>query len=84
MPESRGRIRKGRARPSELAPAKGTKPNPAWYAPVMVGLMVLGLIWIVMVYLSSGRLPVAAWGNWNLAAGFGLIIVGFLMTTNWR
>lgn len=71
MPESRGRIRKGRAQRSELAPAKGTKPNPDWYAPVMVGLMVLGLIWIVMVYLSSGVCPWprGATGTWRRASG---------------
>lgn len=83
MPESTGRKRKNT--PEHPAPASSAKqPNPSWYAPVMVGLMVLGLVWIVVVYLSSGQYPIAAWGNWNLAIGFGLIIVGFLMTTNWR
>ncbi|GAB48805.1 cell division protein CrgA [Mobilicoccus pelagius] len=62
----------------------GPKPNPSWYVPVMVGLMVLGLLWIVVFYLTAGTFPVQPWGNWNLAAGFGLIIAGFLMTTNWR
>ncbi len=84
MPESRGR-KKGRARPEPTAASsKLAQPNPGWYAPVMVGLMVLGLIWIVVVYLSQGQYPVASLGNWNLAIGFGLIVVGFLMTTNWR
>ena len=49
-----------------------------------VGLMIVGLIWIVTFYLTRGEFPVQPWGNWNLAAGFGLIIAGFLMTTNWR
>ncbi|MDO5628245.1 MAG: cell division protein CrgA [Mobilicoccus sp.] len=64
--------------------AKGPKPNPTWYVPVMLTLMILGLLWIVVFYLTAGEFPVRAWGNWNLAAGFGLIIAGFLMTTNWR
>lgn len=85
MPLSRGRARK---RPDqhhgEPETAPRAAPSPSWYAPVMVTLMVLGLLWIVIVYLSSGQFPVAAWGNWNLAVGFGLIVVGFLMTTNWR
>lgn len=64
--------------------ARGPKPNPPWYVPVMLGLMVIGLLWIVVFYLTAGEFPVRDWGNWNLAAGFGLIIAGFLMTTNWR
>ncbi|GMA41687.1 cell division protein CrgA [Mobilicoccus caccae] len=64
--------------------ARGPKPNPPWYVPLMLGLMIVGLIWIVTFYLTRGEFPVQPWGNWNLAAGFGLIIAGFLMTTNWR
>ncbi|WP_245851767.1 cell division protein CrgA [Mobilicoccus massiliensis] len=66
------------------ATASGPKPNPSWYVPLMLGLMIIGLVWIVVFYLTAGSFPVEAWGNWNLAAGFGLIIAGFLMTTNWR
>lgn len=59
-------------------------PNPVWWAPVMVTLMILGLLWLVVYYLTGYSYPVQAWGNWNLAAGFGLLLAGFLMTTNWR
>lgn len=58
--------------------------NPAWYVPVMLGLMIIGLLWIVTYYLTAAEFPVRSWGNWNLGAGFGLIITGFLMTTNWH
>lgn len=82
---------KGRFRGSSPTPvarggrqAKGVQPNPGWYAPLMVGLMVFGLLWIVAVYLSGAQYPIGAWGNWNLAVGFGFIIAGFIMTTNWR
>ncbi|WP_168582863.1 cell division protein CrgA [Gephyromycinifex aptenodytis] len=64
--------------------ARNMAPNPSWYVPVMLGLMILGLLWIVTFYLSAGAYPVRSWANWNLGAGFGLIIAGFLMTTNWR
>ena len=35
-------------------------------------------------YITSGQLPVPAWASWNIVAGFGIAIVGFLMTTRWR
>lgn len=59
-------------------------PNPTWFVPVMVGLMVIGLLWVVTYYLTAGQYPVTAWHNWNLAIGFAFMISGFLMTTRWR
>jgi thiol:disulfide interchange protein len=58
--------------------------NPAWFKPVMFGLMLLGLAWILTYYVSSSQLPVAAIGSWNIAVGFGIMFVGFLMTTRWK
>lgn len=86
MPVSPARDRKGRSEraPRNERPARTMQPNPGWYAPVMVGLMILGLLWIVAFYLSEGQFPLSAIGNWNLVVGFGLIITGFIMTTNWR
>jgi len=62
------------------------KPNPRWFLPVMLGLMLLGLLWIVVFYITAGslRLPIPGIGNWNLAIGFALIIAGFAMATRWR
>lgn len=64
--------------------AKTLPPNPTWFVPVMVGLMVIGLLWVVTYYLTAGQFPVGAWHNWNLAIGFAFMIAGFLMTTRWR
>jgi hypothetical protein len=58
--------------------------NPPWFAPVMLGLMVIGLLWVVTFYVSETRFPVPNIGNLNLVIGFGLLISGFLMTTRWR
>jgi len=62
------------------------RPNPAWFLPVMIGLWLLGLIWVVVFYVTAGTtgLPVPGLGNWNLLIGFGLIILGFIMATRWR
>jgi hypothetical protein len=50
----------------------------------MFGLMIIGLLWIITFYISEGAFPVAAWGAGNIIAGFGIAIIGFLMTTRWR
>jgi hypothetical protein len=65
-------------RPSEDA------PNPVWFKPVMFGFMLLGLVWIIVFYVSQGVLPVPALGSWNILVGFGIAFIGFLMTTRWR
>ena len=59
-------------------------PNAAWFKPIMVGLMLLGLIWVLVFYLSGMQWPIPGIGPWNLAIGFGIAFVGFLMTTRWR
>jgi len=61
-------------------------PNPPWFMPVMLGLMGLGLLWIVIFYITAGTvgLPIPGIGNWNLAIGFAFIIAGFAMTTKWK
>lgn len=58
--------------------------NPSWFVPVMLGLMILGLLWVVTFYITSERYPVESWGRWNLGAGFAFILVGFAMTTRWK
>lgn len=64
--------------------AKAPAPNPPWFVPLMLGLMIVGLVWVVVFYLSAGQFPVRALSNWNLLIGFAFIISGFLMTTRWR
>ncbi|CAM3267089.1 Cell division protein CrgA [Arthrobacter ulcerisalmonis] len=82
MPESKPRKKSVSTPPS--AGSQAYKPNAVWFKPVMFGLMIIGLFWIITFYISEGRLPVQAWGSWNIVAGFGIAIVGFLMTTRWR
>lgn len=60
-------------------------PNPVWFKPIMIGLMLVGLVWVLVFYLSgSNQLPIPGIGAWNLAVGFGIAFIGFLMTTRWR
>ena len=84
MPESKGRAKPAQTPPPQRRP-KTTMANPAWFVPVMLGLMIVGLIWVVAFYVSdAGGYPIPKIGYWNLAIGFGLMISGFLMTTRWR
>jgi hypothetical protein len=59
-------------------------PNPVWFKPVMFGFMLIGLVWIIVFYLSQSQYPIPALGTWNILVGFGIMFIGFLMTTRWR
>lgn len=84
MPESKSRKKATYTPPTERA---AVKPNPRWWVPVMLGLMVLGLVWIVTFYIARSTngsdLPLPI-GSWNLVVGAAMIIAGFSMTTRWR
>lgn len=83
MPESKGRDkRSGRYTPP--ARAKAPAPNPEWWVPVFVTLLLLGLAWIVVFYVTQGAWPIAKFYYGNLVAGFLLLIAGFGMAMRWR
>jgi hypothetical protein len=82
MPESR--VRKKAAYTPPPAKGKVTKPNGRFFLPIMVGLFVIALIWIVIFYVSQTMYPIPNLGYWNLAIGFGIALSGFAMITRWR
>ncbi|HZI97932.1 MAG TPA: cell division protein CrgA [Actinomycetales bacterium] len=82
MPESR--IRRKAAFTPPPAKSSGPKPNPRWFVPLMLALMLVGLVWIVVFYVTETQYPVPHLGNWNLIAGFAFVLSGFVMTTRWR
>ena len=57
--------------------------NPGWLAPTAVVLLILGLLYLVTYYISAGQLPLPI-GDWNLAAGFGVLMVGGGMLMFWK
>jgi hypothetical protein len=84
VPESRIRRKKDYT-PPPTAPEPVRYGSSAWWAPVMVTFFVLGLLWIVLYYIAGTDLPVMrSLGWWNVIVGFGLIAVGFGMSTRWR
>jgi len=84
MPESKGR-RKPRARvPVDPAQAAIPKTSPRWLVPTMLACFLLGLLWIVLYYLVPDMPVMSDLGHWNMLIGFGLIMVGFGLSTKWR
>ncbi|MBN2176295.1 MAG: cell division protein CrgA [Demequinaceae bacterium] len=59
------------------------KKNPAWFTPTMTAFYVIGMVWILVYYISQAVYPLPI-DNGNLLVGFGFITVGFLMTTRWK
>lgn len=86
MPKSRVRKKKTdvyRAPTATLVRKKG--PSPRWVGVLVIGLLVLGVAWLVVSYVSGGEAPVIRdLGNWNVLIGFGLIAGGFAVATQWR
>lgn len=85
MPKSRLRRRSAYTPPTASETPK-KKYSPPWLAPLMLVFFALGIVWLVIYYLGSGEAPVqSALENWqNLGIGFGLIMVGFGLATQWR
>jgi hypothetical protein len=64
---------------------KVSGPSGPIYIGIMLGLMVLGLLWLVVFYLWGPKIPfMESLGNWNFAVGFAFMIAGLLMTMRWR
>ena len=51
----------------------------------MVGLLVIGLVWIVVYYVAGDKIPfMVSIGVWNFAIGFGAMVIGLVMSMRWR
>ncbi|MBV7294360.1 cell division protein CrgA [Corynebacterium sp. TAE3-ERU12] len=62
-----------------------TTSTPLWYKIVMFGLMAIGMLWLVVNYIAGPHIPfMVELGAWNFLIGFGLFIIGLLMTMGWR
>ena len=90
MPKS-----KVRKKPSYAAPVAGAgtltgtgkqvKPSPTWYPITMVALLVIGLAYIVVYYISGEDIPgMQDLGSWNFGVGFVFLIAGLIMAVRWR
>ncbi|GAA3908129.1 cell division protein CrgA [Streptomyces gulbargensis] len=84
MPKSRIRKKADFTPPPAKQAANIKLTNSSWVAPVMLALFAIGLVWIVVFYVTDGSLPVESIRNWNIVVGFGFIAAGFGVSTQWK
>lgn len=88
MPESRRRKKKSapQVAPASSAPRRKAAASPPWYGALILAVFALGIAWLLVYYLSNGGVlgleHLGAGGN--LAIGFGFIVVGLALSTQWR
>ena len=81
MPKSRVRSKAVYTPPPRSSKAK---VSPPWLVPTMLGSLILGLVWIVIFYVSQQALPIKAFGAGNLVIGFGFLVGGVILSTKWH
>lgn len=89
MPKSHVRKKKVYTPPADIRPtavtgAAAKRPSPTWLPATAVSLIVVGIGWLVVYYLSNGQYPVLSWGYWNLAIGFVAMIAALGLLSRWR
>lgn len=92
MPKSKVR-KKTNFTPSQVSrtPVKVSGPSSVWFIASFLGLMLLGLVWLMVYQLGATGLNTPAaliWmaelGPWNYAIAFAFMIAGLLLTMRWR
>jgi hypothetical protein len=85
VPESRVRKKKSTVYTPPPTKSARRKVSPVWLAPTMVACLLVGLAWIALYYVTQGQMVgLRTLGPWNLVGGFGLIVAGVILATNWR
>ncbi|WP_343601809.1 cell division protein CrgA [Mycobacterium sp.] len=66
-------------------------PSSVWFVALFVGLMLIGLLWLMVFQLAASgpdAPSVLNWmgqlGPWNYAVAFAFMISGLLLTMRWR
>ena len=84
MPVSKKRKKDNKPAVVDVAPLDETIESPRWLVPVMLASFLIGLVWIVIFYMTETLYPIPNIGAWNMLVGFGFIGVGFTLATRWR
>ena len=93
MPKSKVRKKNDfTLRPVSRTPVKvKAGPSSVWFVAFFVGLMLMGLLWLLVFQLGATGADVpgaltwmANLGPFNYAIGFGFLITGLLLTMRWH
>ena len=87
MPKSklRKKVQKAQAHEQDVIDhAPVISESPRWLAPVMVSAFLVGLLWIVVFYVTQTSYPIPGIGVWNMVIGFSFVGFGFTLATKWR
>lgn len=79
MPKS-----KGRRRHYQAPPKKKHKPSPKWFGATILAFFGVGVLLIVLNYLSLVPFTTLDPSNWFLFGGLGGIAIGFILATQWH
>ena len=82
MPKSKVRSKAAYTPPPTRCAKK--QVSAPWVAPLMLGCALIGIVWLVLFYVTNGTLPISSIGNGNLLVGFGFIVAAFITATQWR
>ncbi|MDK8478559.1 cell division protein CrgA [Corynebacterium pseudodiphtheriticum] len=76
----------GQSSSASRTPVKiNTGGTPKWYKGLMFFFILAGLLYLVINYLAGPSIPfMQDLQAWNYGIGFGLFIIGLLMTMGWR
>ena len=73
------------------AAARAVAPSPSWYPIVMALIMVIGLAYLVVYYLTESWWALtptfdflAELTYWNLVIGFSAMVAALILLTKWR
>ena len=86
MPKSRVRRKTVYVPPTDVRPSPTRKrgPSPRWLPIAALVLLLAGISWLVVYYLSQGSYPVESIKAFNLAIGFGMLVAALGVLTQWR
>lgn len=86
MPVSRRRKTRRRLPTAARPTAVRKRPqSPPWVGATILALFAIGIVWLVLYYTTGGGIVgQRALGGWNVLVGFGFIIGGFGLSTQWH
>lgn len=88
MPESRRRKPKKATVPTPQAGQRTPSrkpPSPPWFGGMILAFFLIGIAYLLVYYFSNGGvLGMENLGGWNILIGFGFVVVGLAVSTQWR